>query len=345
MNMTKLAERGWLPDPVIRMGIRRLCQQRIREEQMEQDKSNGKILSQRLDELAESAIALNTAEANEQHYEVPTAFYQLALGANLKYSSCFWDDETPDLTAAENKMLDLYLKRGDLRDGHSILELGCGWGSLTLWMAKKLPNAKITAVSNSSTQRQYIEAEAAKRGLHNLEVITCDVNVLSIDKRFDRVISIEMFEHMRNYRQLLHRIATWLKPEGKLFVHIFCHRQWLYPFEVKSDKNWMAKYFFTGGLMPSANTLSHFNEDMTVEQQWFLPGSHYEKTANAWLENMDNNLSEIRDIFKQAYPADQTELWIQRWRLFFMACAELFGYREGSEWQIGHYLFHKTDMS
>jgi cyclopropane-fatty-acyl-phospholipid synthase len=239
-------------------------------------------------------------------------------------------------------MLALYGERAELADGQRILELGCGWGSLTLWMAQRFPNARITGVSNSRTQREHILAQAARRGLGNVEILTCDVNRLELPEgEFDRTVSIEMFEHMRNYQHLLGNVSRWLKPGGKLFVHIFCHRSLMYPFETQGDDNWMGKYFFTGGLMPSADTLLHFQRDLGIEQRWLLPGTHYERTANHWLENQDRNREEVMSVLTQAYGAAEAARWNQRWRMFWMACAELFGYAGGNEWLVAHYRFAK----
>lgn len=336
---TQLAERGWLPDALIRYGIRSQCAQRLRDERSGSAEYGFERLRERIDELRSSAIAIETDAANAQHYELPPGFFALCLGARYKYSSCYWDASSVDLDAAEERMLELYGERAGLVDGQRILELGCGWGSLTLWMAECYPRARITAVSNSAPQREHILARCRERGLDNVEVITADVNALELaDAQFDRVVSIEMFEHMRNYQTLLGRIASWLKPGGKLFVHIFCHRDLVYPFETQGEDNWMGRHFFTGGLMPAADTLLHFQDQLSIEQRWLLPGTHYERTANAWLDNHDRNRDQVMAILKHAY-GDDAALWNQRWRMFWMACAELFGYNNGREWLVAHYRF------
>ncbi|MGH1539567.1 MAG: SAM-dependent methyltransferase [Arenicella sp.] len=343
-KLLELAEAGKLPDPLIRVGIRELCRQRLQEEFVKDPEVQQQRYQNLIDELRQSPIAIETDAANEQHYEVPTEFYQKALGKNLKYSGCYYPAGCDKLDEAEDAMLALYLQRGELSDGMSILELGCGWGSLTLWMARHLPNAKITGVSNSTSQREHILKQCTESGLDNVEIITRDVNELTSDqlgKQFDRVVSVEMFEHMRNYQTLLSNIASWLKKDGKLFVHIFCHRYIQYPFEVRGKDDWMSQYFFTGGLMPSSDTLLHFQDDLKLEQRWHIDGCHYENTANHWLDNTDRYRSDILNLFADTYGPDKAELWLQRWRIFFMACAELFGYRNGSEWLVAHYLFAK----
>lgn len=342
MKIITLAEHKFLPDGLVRFGIRQLLKQRLRDECADDSERQNLRYRQLLDELRRSPIAIDTDAANEQHYEVPSQFYRHVLGKYLKYSSCYWDDQTINLDQAEEQMINLYLQRAELAENQEILELGCGWGSLTLWMAHRFPKSRITAVSNSSSQREYIEQRANDLGLTNIEVITCDVNRLSLDRQFDRIVSIEMFEHMRNYESLLTKIADWLKPEGKLFVHIFCHRYLAYPFETEGDDNWMGRYFFTGGLMPARDTLLHFQKHLRLESQWDLSGGHYQKTAEAWLRNLDRHQDEIHLLFAETYGENQAKLWLQRWRIFFMACAELFGYHRGNEWMVAHYLFSKT---
>lgn len=338
-----LVERGLLPDAVVRAGIRRLCQQRLRDEYSGEPEKQGLRYQELLSELKRSEIALETDAANEQHYEVPTGFYQIALGKHLKYSACYWDETTKNLDQAEALSLQLSAQRAELADGQEILELGCGWGSFTLWMAEHFPASSITAVSNSNTQREHILREAKFRGLSNIRVITEDVNVLTLDQRFDRVVSIEMFEHMRNYSVLLERISHWLKDDGKLWVHIFCHRYLMYPFETVGDDNWMGKYFFTGGLMPAFDTLLNFPQHLHCEQRWAMPGTHYQRTAEAWLGNMDNEKSQVMELFRDAYGKKNAAVWYNRWRIFFMSCAELFAYNHGNDWLVGHYRFVKQN--
>lgn len=340
-GLTGWAERGWLPDPLLRLAIRRLCAQRLREELAGGQQAQSQRFEQRLDALSHSAVALHVEAANRQHYEVPAAFFQACLGRRLKYSSCYYPTGLESLDQAEEAMLELYAERAGLANGQDILELGCGWGSLTLWMAERFPAARITAVSNSHSQREHILGQCAARGLHNVQVLTRDVNQLQMpDGGFDRCVSVEMFEHVRNYEQLLARIASWLRPDGALFVHIFAHRTQMYPFEVEGDDNWMGRHFFTGGLMPAADTLLHFQRDMQLQQRWLLDGSHYQRTANHWLANQDAARDTLLPVLARTYGDEAAaRLWWQRWRMFWMSCAELFGYDNGQQWLVAHYLF------
>lgn len=334
-----LAERALLPDALIRFGIRRLCAQRLRDCAQGGAPAQQQRFAELLQQLRDSPIAIHTDAANRQHYELPPAFFEHCLGPRLKYSSCYFPRGDETLAQAEEAMLASYAERAGLTDGQDILELGCGWGSLTLWLAERFPQARITAVSNSRPQRAYIEARCAERGLANVRVITDDVNRLELSAAsFDRCVSIEMFEHVRNYRSLLARIARWLRDDGRLFVHIFCHRTFAYPFETDGDDNWMGRHFFTGGLMPSAETLAWFQDDFALEQRWLVDGSHYARTAEHWLAAQDANRAALMPVLRETYGA-AADLWFQRWRLFWMACAELFGFGNGQQWMVAHYRF------
>lgn len=338
----RLLESDVVPDWLIRYNIRRLLKQRLREEDKGDPEKQQRHLMNLIAHLKASPIAINTASANEQHYEVPTEFFLNTLGKHLKYSCCYYDSPDDTLDQAEARMLALTCERASIADGDRILELGCGWGSLSLWMAEHYPNAKITAVSNSRTQKAFIDARAAERGLPNLEVITCDMNRLELPaETFDRVVSVEMFEHMRNYEMLLERIAGWMKPDATLFVHIFTHSKYAYPFEVRDATDWMARYFFTGGIMPSDDLLLYFQRHVRLKEHWQVSGRHYQLTSEAWLRNMDSHRAEIMPILERTYGKDQALKWWVYWRVFFMACAELWGFNGGREWLVSHYLFEK----
>ncbi len=331
-----LADRGAIPDPLLRFGIRLLCEQRLLHERSAGDGAF-------VESLREAEIAPVPAKANEQHYEVPPEFFALILGPHRKYSSCYWPEGCERLGEAEASALAATAERAGIAPGQRILELGCGWGSLSLWMAGHFPTAEITAVSNSTPQRLFIEGEARRRGVTNLTVRTADMNRFEPEGRFDRVVSVEMFEHMRNWPELFRRIGAWLEPEGRLFLHFFCHKTFSYPFETAGAGNWMGRYFFTGGMMPGRDLPHRFGDTLAVEDEWTWSGSEYRKTAEAWLENLDNRRDAILPILAATYGAGQEEKWFHRWRIFFLACAEVFGYQGGGQWLVAHYLLKRKD--
>ncbi len=335
-----LLKKNLLPDWLIRIGIRRLLRLRLQEEESTDHATKARLFAE---ELRQRPIAVNTSESKEQHYEVPTVFYQKCLGPRLKYSSCYYERGDESLAQAEEKMLALTCERARITNGLNILELGCGWGSLTLWMAEKYPQSRITAVSHSRTQREHITSEVLKRGFANVTVITCDMNDFDIaTAQFDRVVSVEMFEHMKNWPRLMGHIAGWLKPGGFFFAHVFVHARFAYHFVVGDETDWLTKYFFTGGMMPSHDLFGRFQDDLKLIIEWKVNGTHYAKTAEHWLQNMDAHRTEIMPLFVQTYGADQAIKWWAYWRVFYLSCAELWNFRGGEEWHVSHYLFQKA---
>ncbi len=336
------SEQGYVPDKVIRHGIKRLLAERL----IEIDHSNNEKMAeaqyQFINDMRDAPIALQTEKANEQHYELPAKFFHAVLGKFKKYSCCYWPPGVESLDATEQLALLETCKHAQLIDGQKILELGCGWGSLTLWIAEHYPNSQIDAVSNSQSQREYIESVAHERGLKNINVITCDMNDFVSHKHYDRVVSVEMFEHMRNWSHLYKKINLWLKDDGLFFKHIFVNRAVPYLFLDQNDDDWMSRHFFSGGMMPSDDLPLYFQQHLNLKRQWRWQGEHYEKTSNAWLKNMDDNKNILWPLLETTYGVEQTQQWWMRWRMFFMACAELFAFNNGQEWYVAHYLFGKN---
>ncbi|MDE2094487.1 MAG: class I SAM-dependent methyltransferase [Burkholderiales bacterium] len=340
-------EQGLVPDRVVRLGIRRLLKARLAELHTADVCAAAGLTQAFVDELRAAPLALLPEKANEQHYEVPAAFFGAALGPHRKYSSCFWPEGVATLAQAEAAALHTTCERAGLADGQQVLELGCGWGSLTLWMAERHPGSHITALSNSNSQREYIEAQAAERGLTNVRVITGDFNDFDTGQRFDRIVSVEMFEHLRNWPRAFANVARWLGPQGRFFMHVFAHRGAPYAFVERDASDWMSRHFFSGGMMPSDDLALHCQDDLRLLRRWRWDGSHYARTAEAWLRNMDDQRDALMPLFERTYGQEGRDgkeaaaVWRMRWRLFFMSVAELFGYDGGQQWWVSHYLFER----
>jgi len=337
IDIMKWVEQGIMPDATIRAGIRMLLKDRLKQESLAGHEDQPDALYHFIENIKTQPVAMATQTANEQHYEVPAELFRAFMGPHLKYSCGYWPTQTTTLSESEEAMLELTCQRAGLEDGMSVLELGCGWGSLSLWMAEKYPNSEITVVSNSETQKKYIDA----RGMKNLTVVTADMNDFLTDQHFDRVVSVEMFEHMRNWPELLKRVSGWLKDEGLLFIHIFIHRELAYLFDGSGENNWMSEYFFKEGMMPSESLLHLLNDDLLVEKHWRVNGSHYARTLHAWLEKFDQNKEIAMKILTEEYGEADARTQFHRWRIFFMACEELFAFNGGTEWYVGHYLMKK----
>jgi len=334
-------EQGLVPDSLVRAGIRRLVKSRLAEIRADDPAAAPELCAAFIADIRTAPVALVPEKANEQHYEVPAAFFTQVLGRHRKYSACWWPEGVATLDVAEEAALAATCERAELADGQDILELGCGWGSLTLYMAQTYPASRITAVSNSHSQRAWIEAEALRRRVTNVRVVTCDMNSFAHDTRFDRVVSVEMFEHMRNWPELFRRVAGWLLPGGRFFMHVFAHRSTPYLYVERDASDWMSRHFFSGGMMPSDDLALQFQDDLRIVRRWRWDGRHYERTANAWLERMDARRAAIWPILEATYGDRNAAQWWMRWRIFFMSCAELFGHDGGREWFVSHYLFER----
>ena len=332
-----LIDSGIVPDFLLRAGVKAGFSILKKEKNMTIEERQ-EYMMDLVESLKTQPAALRTTDTRRQHYEVPTDFFKIILGNYMKYSSCLWIDTSLD--NAEIAMLELTAGRAEIKNGMTILDLGCGWGSLSIYLAQTFPDSRITAVSHSATQKMWIDSRAADLGLDNLRVITADMNDFDPDSKYDRIVSIEMFEHMRNYRELFRRVSSWLEKEGRVFIHIFTTSGLPYFFDADSDRDWMGRNFFAGGIMPSADLFLYFPENLTIEKVWAVDGRHYEKTLLAWLSKMDNNKKQIMPVFEKTY-GDDAKKWWNRWRLFFLSCAAVFGYREGKIWYVSHYLFKK----
>tara|TARA_B100001113_G_scaffold186542_1_gene152826 strand:+ start:4467 stop:5492 length:1026 start_codon:yes stop_codon:yes gene_type:complete len=339
MWFNSLLAKGLIPDWILRRGVRGQGKERLN---MMKKADSAKEYADFIKEASCGNIAVNTDDANNQHYEVDSEFFKHCLGKNLKYSCCFWDDDTPDLDSAEDKMLEIYSKRAEIVDGMKILDVGCGWGSLSLYLAKKFPKSEITGVSNSSSQKKFIDGLALKRNITNLKIITKDINEFRTKEKYDRILSIEMFEHTKNTKKLMNLINDWLNIDGLFFMHVFAHKENPYYFDRGQKNAWMAKYFFTGGMMPNHDLFKDLNSDLKYKKSWMLPGTHYEKTSNAWLAKMDLNENRIMSLFQKNNSRSIAKRKFHFWRLFYIACAEIFGYEDGKEWIISHHLFKKS---
>lgn len=334
-------ERNFLPDAVVRRFTRLLLASRIRSQFKPSSQLQLSDFLHFVHALREMPIAIKTDKPKAQHYELPTSFFKLVLGKNLKYSSCYFKDKSSTLEDAEEAMLQMYCERSQLKDGHSVLDVGCGWGSLSLYIAQNYKNCQVTGICNSTTQKDYIEEQCRDLQLNNVNIIVADISTFEMEAEYDRIISIEMFEHMKNYKDLLKKISGWMKQDSLLFVHHFCHKVFAYHFEDKNEDDWITRYFFEGGTMPSANLLLYFQDDVSIVDHWLVNGKHYSQTSEEWLKRMDKNIASIKPIMATTYGKDSAVKWTVYWRTFFIAVAELFGYNNGEEWMVCHLLFKK----
>jgi len=339
----KLAETNLFPDWLLRLGVRISLWIGVLQKKIKPFAEREEEMQRLIEKLKASPVAVQTDKPNVQHYEVPSDFFALVLGPQLKYSCCYWPKGVDSLQEAEEAMLSLTADRARLQDGMHILDLGCGWGSFSLWAARRYPNTSFTAISNSRTQKEFIDERCRNLDLGNVRTITADIAELDFKGRYDRIISIEMFEHMKNYKKLLEHLCTLLNAKGMLFIHIFSNMHLAHEFNVNDRNSWMAKTFFTGGIMPSDDLLLHFQEDLCLQEHWRLNGKHYTRTLKAWLENMYKNKKEIFPILSDTYGYRNRKRWWFNWKLFFLGCAETWRLKKGEEFIVSHYLFSKRD--
>ena len=335
-------DKGLFPNRLLRLGARFMCFTRQRE-LLKKYKKNEEQKDLFFQNLLSYEIAEDVSVANDQHYELPTDFFKLVLGKQLKYSSAYWEKNCKDLTEAEINSLEKSIQHAQVENGQRILELGCGWGSLSLYLAQKFPNCTITAVSNSKTQESYIKNEIEKRKLTNVTYIRSDITTLELNETYDRILSIEMFEHLTNYSKVFQKLSQWSDEQTKLFIHIFTHKDYPYQLSDNQDESWLGHHFFANGMMPSVDLFEKVQKTFKVEKQWIWPGTHYEKTANHWLKNLELNKDKVIPLFEKHYGKEESITWYNRWKVFFISCAELFGYNKGQLWGVTHYLLSKNE--
>jgi cyclopropane-fatty-acyl-phospholipid synthase len=327
---------GRAPDALLRRVIRRRLREQL--QQLEAADDAASILCKHAAELAASPLAIHQDAANRQHYELPTDFFKEFLGPRLKYSCCYWPSDVDNLAAAEEAMLTLTCERAGLEDGMEVLDLGCGWGSLSLFIAERYPSCRVTAMSNSRHQIDHVGTACDDANINTVSAVAADIASFEPGHRFDRIISVEMLEHVRNYQSLFARMRRWLAPEGRVFVHVFSHARFPYTFSAEDPRDWMGSRFFSGGQMPAHDLFLQFEDDLVTEQRWWLSGGHYARTLEEWLRRYDDHAEAIRPILARTYGEEAASDWGVDWRLFFLVCAETWAYGGGQEWGVSHYM-------